>query len=267
MKNNKTVSKEKYEKIMNQLRFELEDLFMYFDKKGINRESYFIAGGFISDRIFSEVHGHSFYWTDEDNEKDIDVFFIGDKGRESFDKLKQDITRKFSFLPEHENKDEIIFMKEKHGCLSFINKNININSLKEFKIQIIKTNHNSYEDVLKSFDLSVCCFGLSSDDYFFEEVCLGGIIKKNMFIVSPHRPTKILERISKYSRRGFKIDHSFDYEQFLFKQFKKDIHWLDVNTQTYLNDLSSNTITKAFDENLYNLSLERISFKMKEVFS
>ena len=144
---------------------------------------YWIAGGALRRPILKQ---------DTIKESDFDLFFGSEQDWKTV--RERLISRGFQPKRENEFNDELTFEGTKNGEPVLV------------KVQLIKIEYyNSLEDVLNSFDFTLCQLGweVSSDDFVCSDTALFDIANKKLVVHHITYPVASLRRILKYTKQGF----------------------------------------------------------------
>lgn len=132
----------------------------------------FIAGGCLRD-----------YFHGKNTTNDIDIFF---KNKEEYDKA-------FKYLTKE---GKILFQNHNGTKISYNNIKLDIVCSKFFETP---------QDAIDNFDFTVCAIALDSEKVYHHETTFIDLAKKQLMINKITFPKSTMQRVTKYSRKGFYI--------------------------------------------------------------
>lgn len=170
-------------------RYSNEDDIVYFysliDSLGDINEYGWLAGGAIRRLIC----GHKL-------DSDFDFFFKSkEKFEEFYNKIKEN--KDINVLKEFKNQHNITLSVS----ILFDSES---NNWKTYKLQLININYyNTLEDVLNSFDYTLCMFGLEGTNLVCGDSALWDLGRKKIVINKITYPVASLRRLIKYTNQNF----------------------------------------------------------------
>lgn len=215
-------------------------------------------------------------WFADEKISDYDFFF---EDEVSYLKLEKEIFKEnlFGMLKIREEYKELYKVAfESDNAISLINLKT------ESKIQLIKTRFSSLEDQIKVFDFSVCsaAYNLIDKSFIMHPLFFDDLKSKRIRILPTQDgllyPLAEVERIARYSRKGYKIRGVdivyvllFIAERFkkihTYQDFKAEINGMDISLIDGVFEETDLKLDGQFDGNeLYDKIQEFLETKASE---